>query len=236
MLPKLSHPTFDVIIPTTKEKVKVRPMLVKEEKILLIAKQSDDRAEQLNAIKQVCNNCIVTPNVKVDDLAFVDMEYLFLKIRSFSISNKVKVSYRDNEDEKVYNFELDFDKVETKQETESNPVIDLGDNISLVLRYPPVSVYTDKSFFNLEDDKVFETILLSSMTKIFENDKAYDCKSVQKAELLEFINSIPAKQYEKIQEFFNSVPTLYYAIEYKNEKETERKIELRTLEDFFTFG
>jgi hypothetical protein len=192
MLPKLSHPTFDVIIPTTKEKVKVRPMLVKEEKILLIAKQSDDRAEQLNAIKQVCNNCIVTPNVKVDDLAFVDMEYLFLKIRSFSISNKAKVSYKDNEDEKVYNFELDFDKVETKQDTESNPVIDLGDNISLVLRYPPVSVYTDKSFFTLEDDKVFETILLSSMTKIFENDKAYDCKSVQKAELLEFINSIPA--------------------------------------------
>ena len=236
MLPKLSHPTFDVIIPTTKEKVKVRPMLVKEEKILLIAKQSDDRSEQLNAIKQVCNNCIVTPNVKVDDLAFVDMEYLFLKIRSFSISNKAKVSYKDNEDEKVYNFELDFDKVETKQETESNPVIDLGDNISLVLKYPPVSVYTDKSFFNLEDDKVFETILLSSMTKIFENDKAYDCKSAQKAELLEFINSIPAKPYEKIQEFFNSVPTLYYAIEYKNEKGTERKIELRTLEDFFTFG
>lgn len=236
MLPKLSHPTFDVVIPTTKEKIKVRPMLVKEEKILLIAKQSEDRAEQLNAIKQVCNNCIVTPNVKVDDLAFVDMEYLFLKIRSFSISNKTKVSYRDNEDEKVYNFELDFDKVETKQDSDANPVIDLGDNISLVLKYPPVSVYTDKEFFNLADDKVFETILLSSMTKIFENDKAYDCKTVQKTELLEFINSIPAKQYEKIQEFFNSVPTLYYAIEYKNEKGTERKIELRSLDDFFTFG
>jgi hypothetical protein len=196
-------------------------MLVKEEKILLMAKQSDERADQLNSIKQVCNNCIVTPNVKVDDLAFVDMEYLFLKIRSYSISNKTKASYRDNEDEKVYNFEIDFDKVEVKQDNESNPVIDLGDNISLVLRYPPVSVYTDKEFFNLSDDKVFETVLLASMTKIFENDKAYDCKNVQKAEL---------------QEFFNSIPSLYYAIEYKNEKGTERKIELRTLEDFFTFG
>ena len=163
MLPKLSQPTFDVVIPTTKQTIKVRPMLVKEEKILLMAKQSDDRADQLNAIKQVCNNCMVTPNVKVDDLAFVDMEYLFLKIRSYSISNKTKASYRDNEDEKVYNFEIDFDKVEVKQDTESNPVIDLGDNISLVLRYPPVSVYTDKEFFNLSDDKVFTKSFLEKL-------------------------------------------------------------------------
>ena len=200
-LPKIDKPLFEMTIPSQKRTIKLRPFVVKEEKILLTAQQSGQEKDIVIAIKQVLQNCIQDPTFDIDTLTTFDLEYMFLKLRARSVNNIIEVSYRDNEDEKVYNFELDFDKVETKQDTESNPVIDLGDNISLVLKYPPVSVYTDKSFFNLEDDKVFETILLSSMTKIFENDKAYDCKSVQKAELLEFINSIPAKQYEKIQEF-----------------------------------
>ena len=236
MLPKLSQPTFDVVVPTTKQKLKIRPMIVKEEKILLIAKQSDDKIEQFNAIRQICTNCIVSPSVDLGNFALVDLEYIFLKIRGFSISNKASVSYKDNEDEKVYTFEVDFDKVDIKQQESVQPVIQLSDGVSIQLRYPPVSLYADGSFFQLEDQQLFDRILLSSVVKIFQNDSVFDCSTIPQDELIEFINNIPAKYYQQFQQFFNSAPELHYVIEYTNSKQTPRKIELRTLDDFFIFG
>lgn len=235
-LPKITHPTFDVTIPITNRKVKVRPMLVKEEKILLMAKQSEDRADQLEAIKQVVQNCIVTDNISVDNIAFFETEFLFLKIRSASISSKGKAAYRDNEDEKIYNFDIDLDKVILKAQNEASPNIDIGGGIAITLSYPPTSVFTSKDFFALDDTKVFEHILTKCLNKIYQGDEAFDPKQAKPEELDEFINSIPSKSYEKIQEFFNSIPTLFYEIKYQNSKGTERTITLTTLDDFFTFG
>lgn len=235
-LPKITHPTFDVTIPITNKKVKVRPMLVKEEKILLMAKQSEERSEQLEAIKQVVQNCIITDNVSVDNIAFFEMEYLFLKIRAASISSKGKAAYRDNEDNKVYNFDIDLDKVVLKSSAEVSPNIDLGGNIAIALSYPPTSVFTSKEFFTLDDSKVFEHIFTKCLNKIYQGDEAFDPKQATPEELAEFVNSIPSKSYEKIQEFFNAIPTLFYEIKYQNEMGTERTITLTTLDDFFTFG
>lgn len=235
-LPKITQPTFDCEIPTTKQKIKLRPMFVKEEKILLIAKQSDDRAEQLNAIKQVVNNCIVQPQIAVDDLAFVDIEYLFCKIRSQSISNKQKVQYKDNEDNQVYDFVIDLDKVEYKDNLDNKPIIQLTDNISITMRYPPAKLFTDSNFYQLDDQQMFDKLVTSCIVKIFEGDTVHDCKQSTEQELKEFIDQIPAIHYEKIQQFLTNTPTLYYCIEYTNSKQTKRTIELRTLDDFFTFG
>jgi len=113
-LPKITHPMFDVIIPSTKTKIKIRPMLVKEEKILLMAKNGEEETEILAAVNQVVNNCIITDGIDVDKLALFDVEYLFVKIRAVSVSNVSKVSYKDNEDEKIYDFEVDLNNVEVK--------------------------------------------------------------------------------------------------------------------------
>jgi hypothetical protein len=235
-LPKLSHPTFDIKLPSNGEKIKCRPMLVKEEKLLLMAKQSGERLDQLNALKQVVTNCVVSDKFDVEKIPFVDMEYMFLKIRELSVSAIAKASFRDNGDDKVYDFDIDLSKVEVKADDQASPSVDLGDGVTVVLKYPTVEVYTTKKFFDLKEEDVFEYVLSKSIDKIFEGDKMYDMKLVSDKELKEFIESIPSKHYEKIQQFFQNAPTLYYKIEYENSNGEKRTIELKTLDDFFTFG
>lgn len=234
MLPKIQFPMFDVVIPSSQKKIKIRPMLVKEEKILLMAKQSTDRKDILDAVTQIVNNCIVSNDIQTEKLALFDIEYLFIKIRAISVSNLAKVSYRDNEDEKVYDFEVDLDKVEmTKPEVKN--IISLGSNLSIVLKYPQVSIYSEKGFFDLAEDKMFDKIFSASIDKIYDGDKAYNLENSTHKEIQEFIDSIPAKEYSNIREFFINVPSLNYEIKYTNEKGTERIIKLTTLDDFFTF-
>ena len=105
-LPKITHPTSDVTIPSNKKKIRIRPLLVREEKILLMAKETKDETDILVALKQVVNNCIITPNIDINDFTIFDLEYLFIKIRCFSIGNITNVAYVDNEDEKTYNFSV----------------------------------------------------------------------------------------------------------------------------------
>jgi len=233
-LPKIQQPLFDCTIPTTKKKVKVRPMLVKEEKILLIAKQAADRADYLNAIKQVVNNC-VTDSINIDQLTLADIEYLFTKIRANSIGNVVKVSYKDLEDEKDYDFEIDLNKVEITPLPETNK-FEIAPGIYISLRYPPVTLFTNSDMLNLQEDEAFEATMIACLDKIFEGDKIHNCADSSKEELKEFIDSIPAKAFEDLQKFFAATPTLFYDIKYTNSKGTERTIPLRSLEDFFTFG
>lgn len=235
MLPKLSHPIFDVTIPTTKSIVKCRPMLVKEEKILLMAKQSGEHKDIITSIEQIVNNCIVTPNINVSKFTLIDLEYVFLKIRSMSISNVAKVAYRDNEDGKVNSFEVDLDKVVVKFE-DTNNVISLGNGVTIFLKYPSIPFYYDNTFINVYDDEQFNELLKSSIEKIYQGDIAYSLENTSDEEFNEFIDSIPANKYEEIKNFFEKIPTLFYQIEYKNSLGNDRKIVLRTLSDFFWFG
>jgi hypothetical protein len=111
-LPKLDKPIFSMLVPSQKRDVKFRPFLVKEEKILLIAQQGGTEKEMITALKQILNNCIVDEDFNINDLTTFDLEYMFLKLRSKSVSNVIKVSYQDIEDEKIYDFDIDLDTVE----------------------------------------------------------------------------------------------------------------------------
>lgn len=235
-LPKIKHPTFDITIDLTSRKVKIRPMLVKEEKILLMAKQSDDRQEQLNAIRQVVTNCVVS-EIDCNQLSLFEIEYIFIKIRSLSISSKAKVAYRDSEDDKVYSFEVDLDKVQLIQKSDkpASNVVNLDGSVVIVLKYPPISLYTQGNFFDLNDEQVFDAVVAGSIDKIYDSQQTYDLSTTSEQELKEFIDQIPAEQYQQIQQFFNDIPTLDYKIDYTNSKGTKRTITLSTLDDFFTF-
>ncbi len=237
MLPKITHPTIDVTIPSTKKKIRLRPMLVKEEKILLFAKESKEDIDIFTAIKQVVNNCIVTPNINVNDFTIFDLEYTFLKIRAFSISNSSNVSYVDNEDEKVYDFTIDLDKIEVVFPESLSNMIKVDDKISIQLRYPSAKMYDDKEMLLKSDNlnHLVDYVVKSCIEKIFVGDEIHDIKNTTSKELDEFLESLPVKVYDNIKDFFNNIPSIRYEINYKNAYGNDRKIVLSTLNDFFTF-
>ena len=237
MLPKLTHPTIDVNIPSMKKKIRLRPMLVKEEKILLFAKESKENIDIFTAIKQVVNNCIVTPNTNVNDFTIFDLEYIFLKIRAFSISNSSNVAYVDNEDEKVYDFVVDLDKVEVVFPESATNMIKVDDKISIQLRYPSAKMYDDKEMLLKSDDlnQLVDYVIKSCIEKVFVGDEVHDIKNASPKELDEFLESLPVKVYDSIKDFFNNIPSVRYEIDYKNSFGNDRKIVLSTLNDFFTF-
>lgn len=233
-LPKLTQPIFEFVIPSNSKKVKIRPMLVKEEKLLLIAKQGQSKADIMNAIKQVLNNCIVTENINVDELAIFDMEYLFLKLRSVSISNMTKVSFQDSEDEKQYDFDVDLDTVTLKMPDKVKKTFNLSKTVILELDWPKAKLYTTTELYDKEDSEMFEFLLKECMVKIYDGDNAFDPKLASAEEMKEFIENIPVKNAEEIKAFIYNVPTLEHKITFKNTKGTEREIILNTLDDFFT--
>lgn len=235
-LPKIQLPVYNVDLATQKKKVAIRPMLVKEEKILLMAKQSDEMYDQYNAIKQVVNNCVQEKGFNVDNLPFIELEWLFLKIREYSISNIAKVRFADAEDEKTYDFDVNLSKVVVKTDGEAPSKIELPDDVVVVMKYPSVKFQTSKLFFEAKEDDLLEEVIINSIESIYQGDNKFDISTASDKDMKEFVNSIPAKNYEQMQQFFNNAPHLYYKIEYTNSKGTKREIELKTLENFFTFG
>ncbi len=225
---------FDVIIPSSKKKIKIRPMLVKEEKILLMAKTGEDANEILTAVKQVVNNCIVDADVDVEKLTLFDIEYLFVKIRSFSVSSISKVSYRDNEDNKVYDFDVDLEKVEVRFPEKVEKNFPINENTGILMKYPDASLYSNKEFLESKPENILDQLIINCIDKIYVDDEMIDPKKYPKNELEEFVQNLDVTTYEKLRGFFSNLPSLYYKITYKNENGNERNIEMTSLTDFFT--
>jgi len=235
MLPKIDYPLYMIKVPSTKENLKFRPFLVKEEKLLLMGKESNEPSDILMAIKQIINNCCVD-NIDVNKLCIFDIEYIFLKLRSLSVDNIVKLTYKDFEDEKNYDFEVDLNTIELdypKTDAVSKN-IKLGDNMGIVMKYPSASLYEDKDFLSLEKDYMFE-LVVRCIDKIYVNDEVYDPSNYSKKELDEFLESLSVKAFGDINDFLSTTPRLYHLIEYKNELGNDRKIELVSLNDFFSW-
>jgi hypothetical protein len=234
-LPKIKHPIHEFTIPSTRKKELFRPFLVREEKILLIAKASGDQADILRAVKQVVNNCAINKTFDIDKIAIFDVEYLFLRLRAISINNMVKVSYIDNEDKEVYDFEIDLSKVEVKFPENIDQIIKVNDKITIVMKHPPASLFDDKDFTNSGDNAFYE-LIVRCIDKIYEDDDVYNPADYSKEEIEDFLNDLDIDVFEKIQTFMSEMPKLYYRIEYKNKNEKDRVIELTSLADFFTLG
>ena len=233
-LPKIDQPLFDMIIPSTGKKVVFRPFLVREEKILLIAQQSENDSEIIRAIKQILNAC-VQDDIDIDSLAIFDLEYMFLKLRARSVNNVVKLSYRDIEDGELYSFELDLDTIEVKMPEVINSKIEINDNVGMTMKYPAASI-TDrmKDFDNEVDLMTF--FIVNCIDTIYDEDNVYVASEFSESEITEFLDGLDVMSFEKIRQFFESVPRLYHKIEYTNSLESKRSIELTSLKDFFMWG
>jgi hypothetical protein len=233
-LPKIDYPVYKIKIPSLKKETQFRPFLVKEEKLLLMAKESENASDILSAIKQIINNCSIDAKFDVSKLALFDLEYVFLKLRSISVDNIVKVSYKDNEDEKVYDFEIDLNKVEVKFPEKTDNNIKITNKSGIIMKYPSAELYDDQEFLALEKDYMFE-LIVRCIESIYYEDQVYSSKDYKKEELNEFLEGLDIKTFDKIQKFLLSVPKMEYKIQYKNSLEHDREIVMSSLNDFFTW-
>lgn len=236
-LPKITHPTFEVTIPSSNKKTRIRPMLVKEEKLLLMAKESKEDSDILEAVKQVVTNCLIDESVDPSKFTFFDLEYVFLKIRSFSVGNEIQVSYRDGEDNEVRSFKVDLNEVSIDYPDDYIPgkpkVLNVSDTISITLKYPTAELYSEKMFDNLNNDEIFDKMISGCIDKVYEGDQAFPIETATHEELKEFLESLDVNTYDELRKFLSNAPKLSYVITYKNNMNNDRKIELSTLTDFF---
>lgn len=234
-LPKLEHPTFKLTLPSSKTEITLRPFLVKEEKILLMALQSEDAGEIINSIKQVINNCIIGEGFDVDSLATIDVEYIFIKLRARSVNNVIKLTYRDNEDEKRYDVEVNLDDVEIKYNDKHTNNIKINDKVGLTLKYPKASITSTSKDATTETELFFE-ILKNSLDTVYDEKNVYKVSDFSDEEVTEFIQDLNVEAFNKIQDFFTTMPRLHYEVSYVNSLGNERVIVLNTLNDFFSLG
>lgn len=248
MLPKIEHPTFKITIPSNNKQILLRPMLVKEEKILLMAKESKENNAIMLAVKQVVNNCIVTPGVDLNKLTLFDLDFLFINIRANSIDNIIKISYNDDNDEEIvlkdgtktkksYDFEIDLTKVSVdfpKESNKDNLIIKMSKDSGIKLKYPTVELYDSKEIAEaVSPEKVIEELILNCFENYSSGQQVINFKNLSKQEISEFIDNLDLKTYDKVTEFFQNLPKIYYKLEFTNTKGDKREIVLNKLTDFF---
>lgn len=234
-LPKISYPTYTINVPPNNKAVPFRPMLVKEEKLLLMAKQNDDPTLVLSTIKQVVNNCCIDPNFIVEQIPLFALEFLFIKLRAASVGKDIEVSYRDFDDGKTYPFMIDLDKVEIKYpDPAPEHKIAITPQSGVVLKYPPAALYDDKTFLTTEGDDSFYSLIVKCIDQVYDGDNVWQGSDFKFEDLAEFLELLDIKSFDKIRSFMLSLPTLYYKLTYTNAMNEEKVIELSTLSDFFT--
>lgn len=233
-LPKLSYPTFEVTIPSTNKIIKMRPFLVREEKILLVAQQTEEPKEVVNAIKQVIVNCSID-QFNVEDLTTFDLEFLFIKLRARSVNSVIKLRYRDNEDNQSYDVECDLDQVEIVRTEGHTNIIQINDNMTMVMKYPRAELMQtlDPS---MNESEIFFELLSSCIEEVIENGTHHDARNSTKEEVEEFIASLDVNTFQKIQEFFQTMPKIKHELKYTNSLGHERTVVLDNINDFFTLG
>ena len=234
-LPKISTPTYELEIPSTKKKIRYRPFLVKEEKILILAIESNSMKDISRAIKDVLKNCILTKGVKIDELPTFDIEYLFLNIRSRSVGESIDlvITCPDDNETKV-NTQIYIDEIQVKTDKDHNPDIKLDDTYTMRLKYPSLDQFIDENFnFDVDKDNSFD-IISSCIDMVFSDEEAWEAKDCTKKELLEFVERLNSAQFKEVEKFFDTMPQLSHEIEVENPKtKVKSTVTLEGLASFF---
>ena len=229
-LPEIVTPTHELVVPSTKKKVKYRPFLVKEQKILIIAMESNDEAQILEAIKNILKNCIIS-RLKVDDLALFDIEYLFLQIRARSISEELKLSVTCPDDG-VTKVDVSFlaNEVEVDFPEGHSNIIKLGDDITLEMKYPNLDYFSAVNFSEGDIDPY--DLVAKCLKRVYLGEE--DSGTFTFKESRNCVDTLTAAQFDKIHEFFNTMPSLKHTLDVRNPKtKVENKFVIEGLVSFF---
>ena len=216
-LPKIVTPSFELTLPSNGKKIKYRPFLVKEEKILILAIESDSMKDITRAIKDILKNCIITKGIKVDELPTFDIEYLFLNIRARSIGESIDLVITCPDDEKTkVNSTIYIDEIEVKKNDEHDINIKIDDTYTMKMKYPSLDQFIDENFvFEGQSDNSFE-IIASCIDMVYSEEEAWEAKDCSKKELLEFVEQLNSMQFKQIEKFFDTMPQLSHEIEVEN--------------------
>lgn len=230
--PKIEYPLITVTIPSIKKPETFRWLVGREEKILLIAKEADTNADKNAAIRQVVNNCAVSPTFNIDKLSTFDIEYCFLKIRASSVSNIVEVAFKDQQDNETYPFEIDLNKIEVKFPEGVSDFIKINDEYGLKLKYPSSALYNDPVYYESTD--IIE-IASKCIDKLFQGDSILDLTDSTEEEAKEFLLSLDQNTLAKVRAFFYNLPVLFWEEKYTNKNGVVKPVYLAGLTDFFQF-
>jgi hypothetical protein len=234
-LPKIDKPVFELLVPSQKKKVMCRPYVCKEEKILLIAQESGEEKDIVLALKQVLNNCIIDESFDIDSITTFDLEYMFLKLRAKSVNNIVSIKYRDQDDDEVYEFQVNLDSVEMLDVGKLKDKIMINETTGMQMKYPSITIIEDAPSATTQAELI-DYLVKSCIKSIFDEENVYPVEDVSPEELQTFLDDLPVNVLNDLTDFFKNLPRMYHKLEYTNKNGDEKAIELRNLRDFFTLG
>jgi hypothetical protein len=233
-LPKSIRPEYNTTIPSSGKKIKYQPFTVKEEKVLILAAESQEMDEISNAVSNVLSNCISSPSdFKIDDLAIFDIEYLFLKARAKSAGETIKVVIRDPDDESFsVEHEIDIDKIRVIKTKGHTDLIDLADDVKVKMKYPGLDFFTEGVKIDSIGDSL-ETVS-KCISSIVVGEEVYNSSDMTEAEVTEWLEGMTTEQFKKLMTFFETMPQLKHEIKLKNTNTgKDFTITLQGLADFF---
>ena len=235
-LPKINAPTYDMVLPSSGKKIKYRPFLVKEEKILVIAMESNDIKDIANAVKQVLSNCILTRGIKVDKLSTFDIEYLFLNVRGKSVGETVDIMVTCPDDqETAVPVTVDLDAIQVKFDPEHTKDIELDEKLTMRMKYPSLDQFI-KENFQVEGVGFEQSIdmIADCVEMIFSEEETWTGADFTKKEMIAFLEGLGSKQFKLLEKFFTTMPKLSHDFVVTNPKtEQVNEIHLEGLAAFF---
>ena len=229
-LPEIATPIYTLTVPSTKKRVKYRPFLVKEQKLLILALENDDQEQILDAITKTIQNCLHT-KIKVEDMALFDIEYLFLQIRARSISEEIEMKVTCADDgETTVDVKFMVDDVKVNFPKGHTNIIKIDDDLTVEMKYPDLDYFTKVNFIGEEPD-AYE-LVAKCIKRVYVGEDDYTADSVEESK--KWVEGLTNAQFDKIQAFFETMPTLRHVLKVKNPKtKVANEVVLEGLSDFF---
>ena len=235
-LPQIATPTYELVLPSSGRKIKYRPFLVKEEKILIIALESQDQKQIATAVKSILASCILTKGTKVEKLSTFDIEYLFLNVRGKSVGEQIEVMVTCPDDGKTQvPTSINIDTIKVHKNKNHKQDIKLDDNYTLKMRYPSLNEFIKTNFSaeNIKVDDTFE-LIASCVDQIYSEEESWTQEDCTTKELTDFIESLNSAQFKEIEKFFDTMPKLSHTVQVTNPNtKVKSKITIEGLQSFF---
>ena len=238
-LPKISAPSYELVLPSSNKKIRYRPFLVREEKILIMALESEDTKQITEAIKTVIHNCVITRGVKVDKMSTFDIEYLFLNVRGKSVGESVEVNVTCPDDGQTkVPVEIDIDAIKIQKNPKHTNIIKLDDNLSVQMNYPSLDQFIETNFEtdsqNTQVDQSLN-VIMSCINQVYNEEESWSSSDCTKKELKEFVESMNSKQFKDIEAFFETMPKLSHKIKITNPNtKVQSEVVIEGLASFFS--
>ena len=237
-LPKITTAEYELKLPSSGKTIKYRPFLVREEKILILSLESEDRKQITSAVKQVLKECVLTKGIKVDQLPSFDIEYLFLNVRSKSVGETIDLVVTCGDDGTTeVPVTVPIDEIKVTKSDDHSPDIELSDGYTVRMKYPSLSQFIENNFSEVDSDDLVEKsfdMVASTIDMVYNDEEMFSAAECTKKELKDWVETLTSAQFQKIEKFFETMPKLTHTLKVVNPNtKKENTVVLEGLSDFF---